>query len=78
MNPMSKGPQGPRRSAQQTRSAQKQRDILQQMKDEEMSRKMREGYEKALGMKKGGKVKSSASRRADGVAKKGKTRGRMI
>ena len=31
------------------------------------------------GMKKGGKVKaSSASRRADGIATKGKTRGRMI
>jgi len=28
--------------------------------------------------KKGGMVKSSASRRADGIAKKGKTRGRMI
>jgi hypothetical protein len=31
------------------------------------------------GMKKGGKVKvSSASKRADGIAVKGKTRGRMI
>lgn len=29
-------------------------------------------------MKKGGKVKSSASRRADGVAMKGKTRGKMV
>lgn len=28
--------------------------------------------------KKGGAVKSSASRRADGIAKKGKTRGRII
>ena len=36
---------------------------------------------KAAGMKKGGKVKgssSSASKRADGCATKGKTRGRMI
>jgi hypothetical protein len=32
---------------------------------------------KAAGMKKGGKV-SSASKRADGIAVKGKTRGRMI
>jgi hypothetical protein len=32
---------------------------------------------KAAGMKKGGKV-SSASKRADGIATKGKTRGRMI
>ncbi len=29
-------------------------------------------------MKKGGMVKSSASKRADGIAKKGKTRGRMV
>jgi hypothetical protein len=29
-------------------------------------------------MKKGGKVKSSASKRADGIAKKGKTRGRVV
>lgn len=84
--PLTKGPQGPRRSPQQTRSAQKQRDILQQMKDEEMSRRMREGYEKAMGMKKGGKVKKyagggstgSASKRADGCAVKGKTRGKFV
>jgi hypothetical protein len=30
------------------------------------------------GMKKGGAVKSSASRRADGIAKKGKTRGKFV
>ena len=29
-------------------------------------------------MKKGGSVKSSASRRADGIAKKGKTRGKFV
>ena len=33
---------------------------------------------KGKGMKKGGSVKSSASKRADGIAKKGKTRGRMV
>ena len=32
----------------------------------------------ARGMKKGGSVKSSASKRADGIAKKGKTKGRMV
>ena len=32
----------------------------------------------ARGMKKGGSVKSSASKRGDGIAKKGKTRGRMV
>ena len=29
-------------------------------------------------MKKGGMVKSSASKRADGIAQKGHTRGRMV
>jgi hypothetical protein len=33
---------------------------------------------KGKGMKKGGSVKSSASKRADGIAVKGKTRGRMV
>jgi hypothetical protein len=33
--------------------------------------------EKPTGMKKGGMV-SSASKRADGIAKKGKTRGKMV
>ena len=32
----------------------------------------------AMGMKKGGSVKSSASKRADGCATKGKTKGRMV
>ncbi len=36
-----------------------------------------EGLKKAVGMKKGGKV-SSASKRADGIAQRGKTKGRMI
>jgi len=43
-------------------------------------------YKEGLGMKKGGKVKkmkkggtvSSASKRADGIAQRGKTKGRMI
>ena len=42
--------------------------------DEEMSELTREV---GRGMKKGGKV-SSASKRADGIAQRGKTRGRMI
>jgi hypothetical protein len=64
------------------------------MKEEELQKKYdRPGYnrdqaEKAeaaatlkresRGMKKGGVVKSSASKRADGVATKGKTKGRMV
>ena len=55
-------------------------------KEEEKKRKEAEaaaavpaGTVPASGMKKGGKVKvSSASKRADGIAVKGKTRGRLI
>jgi len=36
-----------------------------------------EENKKKMGMKKGGKV-SSASKRADGIATKGKTRGKMV
>lgn len=35
------------------------------------------GYDASEGMKKGGKV-SSASKRADGIASRGRTRGRMV
>ena len=31
-----------------------------------------------MGMKKGGKVRSSASKRADGIAQRGKTKGRFV
>ena len=55
-------------------------------KEEEKKRKEAEaaaavpaGTVPASGMKKGGKVKvSSASKRADGIAVKGKTRGRIV
>lgn len=47
-------------------------DIKKQMKDTEERNKPR-----PPGMKKGGKV-SSASKRADGICQRGKTRGRMV
>lgn len=76
MNPMSKGPQGPRRSPQQTASAQKQRDILQQQKDQQMSDQLRRAYENAQsesvsGMNKGGMTGKNGR---DGCAIRGKTR----
>lgn len=51
----------PRRSPEQTRSAEKQRLELQRIKDEEMSRKMQEAYKRVQGksvsgMNKGGVV----------------------
>lgn len=52
-----------------------------QMEEEAADRKAaaaaESAYNKATGMKKGGSV-SSASKRADGIATKGKTRGTMI
>ena len=51
-------------------------------RDERKAAKEREAKDEikreTRGMKKGGMVKSSASKRADGIAKKGKTRGRMV
>ena len=42
-------------------------------------RKTKQQAQAEVGMKKGGKVKvSSASKRADGIAVKGKTRGRLV
>ena len=47
-------------------------------KDEEEERRAQE-QAATQGMKKGGKVKmSSASKRADGIAMKGKTKGRIV
>jgi len=49
-----------------------------------MDRKMKDKMGRAMGMKKGGKVKSKAKggssyrKAADGVAHKGKTKGKMI
>ena len=51
-------------------------------RDERKAAKEREAKDEikreTRGMKKGGKVKSSASKRADGIAKRGKTKGRMV
>jgi hypothetical protein len=60
-----------------TRSFNKDAD---KYKEEEEKRRMEEEaamQAKVPGMKKGGKV-SSASSRADGIAKRGKTKGRMV
>jgi hypothetical protein len=74
------GPNSPR--------GQKQAAAMQAVKDQNMAKKMRDAYENfqkspeadTIGLKKGGKVKSrsSASKRADGIAIKGKTRGKMV
>lgn len=40
--------------------------------------RMEENLKKLRGYKKGGSVKSSASKRADGCAQRGKTKGKMV
>lgn len=53
----------------------------EEKRNPEEYRKKKELYDAAVkmqNMKKGGMVKSSASRRADGCAVKGKTKGRMV
>ena len=58
------------------RAAEKEKAAVQRAEDEEMDKKMREAREKAKKrplFNKGGYVRS-----ADGCAKKGKTRGKMV
>lgn len=52
---------------------------VQEARDREMQQKLDDAYNKSrtTPMAKGGKV-SSASRRADGIATKGKTRGKVL
>jgi hypothetical protein len=57
-----------------------EREARQMMKDRKAAKDAEAAYNASLsseGMKKGGKV-SSASRRADGCATKGKTKGTMV
>lgn len=60
----------------------KESDETQKYRDEATERKERRApttrSEMGKVFKKGGSVKSSASRRADGIATKGKTKGRII
>jgi hypothetical protein len=45
---------------------------------DDFAKRAKERAAKKIKMKKGGMVKSSASKRADGIALRGKTRGRMV
>ena len=58
------------------------KEAQEKVKKLESQKKAREAKDQVKretrGMKKGGSVKSSASKRADGIAKKGKTRGKMV
>jgi hypothetical protein len=59
-------------AARRAASPKRRREEAERMLDEKLSSDMAGGY------KRGGKVKSSASSRADGIAKRGRTRGRYI
>ena len=54
--------------------------LVQEVKDAETRKKENKAptTRAEIGKKKGGSVKSSASKRADGCATKGKTRGKMV
>ena len=53
-------------------------DAIRKMQRESRQKEIREEKEKPVEKKAGGMVKSSASKRADGIAMKGKTKGRMV
>ena len=53
-------------------------EMEKQVADDRAAAASEAAYNKASGMKKGGKVSGSASRRADGIAQRGKTRGTMV
>lgn len=59
-----------------------ERERIKKMAQEDKEKAERESEaekkRESRGMKKGGSVKSSASKRADGCASRGKTRGRMV
>lgn len=59
-------------AARRASSPKRERERIERMLDEKLSADMAGGY------KKGGSVRSSASKRADGIAQRGKTRGRYI
>lgn len=59
-------------AARRASSPKRKREEIERMLDEKLASDMAGGY------KKGGAVRSSASKRADGIAMRGKTRGRYI
>jgi hypothetical protein len=68
-------------SKEQYEEASKQMDAPQSKVEEDMddfAKRAKERAAKKIKMKKGGMVKSSASKRADGIAIKGKTKGRVV
>jgi hypothetical protein len=68
-------------SKEQYEEASKKMDAPQSKVEEDMddfAKRAKERAAKKIKMKKGGMVKSSASKRADGCAKRGKTKCKMV
>jgi hypothetical protein len=68
-------------SKEQYEEASKKMDAPQSKVEEDMddfAKRAKERAAKKIKMKKGGMIKSSASKRGDGIALRGKTRGRMV
>lgn len=72
-------PAAPRREVVSPEEQAKRAAMLQEVQDEKAGRAAGEAYDKAMPapFKKGGSV-GSASKRADGIATQGKTRGKVI
>lgn len=75
-------PKKPVGTMEGTDQASAERNLRLEYENLKKDQELQKGYEnyeksKAKGMKKGGKV-SSASSRADGIAQRGKTKGRMV
>ena len=65
------------RKAMEEQEAQRKRDAEQERLQKNMENTVK-GKKPTVKKAKGGAVKSSASKRGDGVAQRGKTKGRMI
>jgi len=65
---------------QRTRSIDKvdTRKVVERPQTPELWDKARKNLRAAMGNKKGGMIRTTASSRADGCAKRGKTKGRMV
>ena len=65
------------RRAMEEQEAQRQRDAEQERLQKNMENETK-GKKPTVKKAKGGSIKSSASKRGDGIAQRGKTKGRMV
>jgi tetrahydromethanopterin S-methyltransferase subunit G len=63
---------------EQNEEAQKRMDARDKKHPDTIPAKVNRVVDKVIGRKAGGSIKASASRRGDGIAQRGKTKGRMV